>query len=203
MRRKQITVTNNLVSNNVGNIAVEWKGMKKRLLHFKKKFVPALSGAVMGVMLMSTTCFAAGDTSAVPQPLENLKTLVIAVIGAVGVIILTKNVMEFAQAYQQQDSSTMNSALKGVVAGVIMAGISTVLTFLGFQKGVDWMEKRYNIIYADPPWKYDRQKGEGVAADIYQTLSLAEIESIPVNEIAADDAVLFLWVTFPGKEVAR
>ncbi len=30
------------------------------------------------------------------------------------------------------------------------------------------MEKRYNIIYADPPWKYDRQKGEGVAADIYQ-----------------------------------
>ena len=60
MRRKQITVTNNLVSNNVGNIAVEWKGMKKRLLHFKKKFVPVLSGAVMGVMLMSTTCFAAG-----------------------------------------------------------------------------------------------------------------------------------------------
>ena len=43
-----------------------------------------------------------------------------------------KNVMEFAQAYQQQDSSTMNSALKGIVAGVMMAGISTVLTFLGF-----------------------------------------------------------------------
>ena len=54
---------------------MEEKGMKKRLLHFKKKFVPALSGAVMGVMLMSTTCFAAGDTSAVTQPLENLKTL--------------------------------------------------------------------------------------------------------------------------------
>ena len=46
---------------------------------------------------MSTTCFAAGDTSAVTQPLENLKTLIIAVIGAVGVIILAKNVMEFAQ----------------------------------------------------------------------------------------------------------
>ena len=66
------------------------------------------------------------------QPLENLKTLIIAVIGAVGVIILAKNVMVFAQAYQQQDSSTMNSALKGIVAGVMMAGISTVLTFLGF-----------------------------------------------------------------------
>ena len=63
---------------------------------------------------------------------DSLKTLIIAVIGAVGVIILAKNVMEFAQAYQQQDSSTMNSALKGIVAGVMMAGISTVLTFLGF-----------------------------------------------------------------------
>ena len=41
-------------------------------------------------------------------------------------------VMEFAQAYQQQDSSTMNSALKGIVAGLMMAGISAVLTFLGF-----------------------------------------------------------------------
>ena len=106
---------------------------KSRFIHLKKRFVPALSGALMGVMLMSTTCFAAGTgTSAVTQPLENLKTLIIAVIGAVGVIILAKNVMEFAQAYQQQDSSTMNSALKGIVAGVMMAGISTVLTFLGF-----------------------------------------------------------------------
>ena len=125
MRKEQIITTTN-------NNQMEEKAMKKRLLYFKKKFVPALSGAVMGVMLMSTTCFAAVDTSAVTQPLENLKTLVIAVIGAVGVIILAKNVMEFAQAYQQQDSSTMNSALKDVVVGVIMAGISTVLTFLGF-----------------------------------------------------------------------
>lgn len=58
--------------------------------------------------------------------------MVIAIIGAIGVIILAKNVMEFAQAYQQQDSSTMNSALKGIVAGVMMAGISSVLGILGF-----------------------------------------------------------------------
>ena len=131
MRKEQITVTNNSVCNSAENKGLEGKGMKRRLLHFKKRMV--LSGALMGVMLMSTTCFAAGTgTSAVTQPLENLKTLIIAVIGAVGVIILAKNVMEFAQAYQQQDSSTMNSALKGIVAGVMMAGISTVLTFLGF-----------------------------------------------------------------------
>jgi len=88
--------------------------------------------AYMTISAMPMTAFAASGTSAVTQPLDNLKTLVIAVIGAVGVIIVAKNVMEFAQAYQQQDSSTMNSALKGIVAGVMMAGISTVLTFLGF-----------------------------------------------------------------------
>lgn len=66
------------------------------------------------------------------KPLENLKILVLAVIGAIGVIILAKNLMEFATAYQQQDSSTMNSALKGIVAGAIMAAITTVLAFLGF-----------------------------------------------------------------------
>ena len=88
MRKEQIITTN--------NNQMEEKGMKNRFIHFKKRFVPALSGALMGVMLMSTTCFAAGDTSAVTQPLENLKTLIIAVIGAVGVIILAKNVMEFA-----------------------------------------------------------------------------------------------------------
>lgn len=102
------------------------KGMKGFFKNMKKKVLPAVAGSVTGAMLMTSTCFAATDTSAVTQP------LVIAVIGAVGVIILAKNVMEFAQAYQQQDSSTMNSALKGIVAGVMMAGISTVLTFLGF-----------------------------------------------------------------------
>lgn len=126
-----LTMTTDVaVTTNTTNM--EEKGMKGFFNNMKKKVLPAVAGSVTGAMLMISTCFAATDTSAVTQPLENLKTLVIAVIGAVGVIILAKNVMEFAQAYQQQDSSTMNSALKGIVAGVMMAGISTVLTFLGF-----------------------------------------------------------------------
>ena len=76
MRKEQVISTTN-------NNQMEEKGMKSRFIHLKKRFVPALSGALMGVMLMSTTCFAAGTgTSAVTQPLENLKTLNIAVIGA-------------------------------------------------------------------------------------------------------------------------
>jgi hypothetical protein len=125
MKRENVTVATN--NENYGGSKM------KGLRGMKKKLVPALCGVGMMMSQMTTTCFAAGgDTSAITAPLDNLKTLIIAVIGAVGVIILAKNVMEFAQAYQQQDSSTMNSALKGIVAGVMMAGISTVLTFLGF-----------------------------------------------------------------------
>lgn len=96
-----------------------------------KKAVPELCGAGYMMAAMPVSVLAA-NTQAITQPLDNLKTLMIAIIGAVGVIILAKNVMEFAQAYQNQDSSTMNSALKGIVAGIMMAGISTVLSFLGF-----------------------------------------------------------------------
>ena len=113
-------------------VAVVEKKENKGLSKAKKAVVSACGAGYVAMNAMPLTVFAAGDTSAITQPLENLKTLVIAIIGAVGVIILAKNVMEFAQAYQQQDSSTMNSALKGIVAGIMMAGISTVLTFLGF-----------------------------------------------------------------------
>lgn len=113
-------------------ITTEGRTGKNRKLEVKK-IAAGLFGAVsLMAGAVPMTVSASGGTGAITQPLDNLKTLVIAVIGAVGVIILAKNVMEFAQAYQQQDSSTMNSALKGIVAGVMMAGISAVLTFLGF-----------------------------------------------------------------------
>ena len=133
MKKENVAVVTDKTTNGGSNMKGLFSGMKKKL-------VAGVAGAVMAVNMLPIQVFAAtggatggtADTSAITAPLDSLKTLVIAVIGAVGVIILAKNVMEFAQAYQQQDSSTMNSALKGIVAGIMMAGISTVLTFLGF-----------------------------------------------------------------------
>ena len=106
---------------------------KENRLTKRKRMASYTWGAVyMALTALPMNVAAATGTQAITQPLDNLKTLVIAVIGAIGVIILAKNVMEFAQAYQQQDTSSMNSALKGIVAGIMMAGISTVLSFLGF-----------------------------------------------------------------------
>lgn len=113
------------------NTADQEEQTMKKVTELKQKAVAVGVGAAMFLYTKPLIALASG-TAEITKPLDNLKTLVIAIIGAVGVIILAKNVMEFAQAYQQQDSSTMNSALKGIVAGVLMAGISTVLTFLGF-----------------------------------------------------------------------
>lgn len=114
-----------------GNASDQEEQTMKNVTELKQKAVATGAGVMAFLYAVPVTVLASG-TAEITKPLDNLKTLVIAIIGAVGVIILAKNVMEFAQAYQQQDSSTMNSALKGIVAGVLMAGISTVLTFLGF-----------------------------------------------------------------------
>jgi len=57
--------------------------------------------------------------------------------------------------------------------------------------------REYSIIYADPPWKYERNVGSGIAENYYSTMSVTEICSLPVDVIAAKDSVLFLWTTFP------
>lgn len=60
--------------------------------------------------------------------------------------------------------------------------------------------KLYEIIYADPPWAYRawNQKGAGRTAEShYPTMSIQDICNLPIGEIAAPDAVLFLWATPP------
>lgn len=62
------------------------------------------------------------------------------------------------------------------------------------------MGKKYNIIYADPPWQYKvySKKGEGRSAEnYYHTMNIEDIRSLPVGNIADDDCILFLWITFP------
>jgi|TARA_Y100000310_G_C20624712_1_gene785217 site-specific DNA-methyltransferase (adenine-specific) len=62
--------------------------------------------------------------------------------------------------------------------------------------------KKYQIIYADPPWKYRLGKSMGTnfqgAADAeYKTMSMEDICKLKVSEITDKDCILFLWVTFP------
>ena len=60
--------------------------------------------------------------------------------------------------------------------------------------------KKYEVIYADPPWSFKvwSAKGMGRSAEKhYPTMAAADINSLPVGELAAKDCVLFMWATFP------
>lgn len=63
---------------------------------------------------------------------------------------------------------------------------------------------KYQIIYADPPWKYqDKSKSHGGGAEShYPCMSIAEMCALPVKEITDENAVLLMWVTMPMLEVA-
>lgn len=79
----------------------------------------------------------------------------------------------------------------------------------------DLPQQKYDIIYADPPWDYggkmqfDKSSAGSEKIDIsrnifissanfkYPTLKMAELKKIPLTEIAADDCLLFMWVTNP------
>ena len=66
--------------------------------------------------------------------------------------------------------------------------------------------KKYQIIYADPPWNFKYQsvvnntnRYERATAH-YPVMELDEIKSLPISELADKDCVLFLWVTYPFLE---
>lgn len=54
--------------------------------------------------------------------------------------------------------------------------------------------KKYQIIYADPPWQYKR-KGKYCAGRYYDTMTVEQICDLPVKNITDDKALLFLWTT--------
>jgi N6-adenosine-specific RNA methylase IME4 len=63
--------------------------------------------------------------------------------------------------------------------------------------------KRYRTIVADPPWHYEAMPIGGAKAGTfgaarslsYSSMSYEEIMALPVCELAAADAVLWLWTT--------
>jgi len=61
---------------------------------------------------------------------------------------------------------------------------------------------KYQVIYADPPWKYNDECNKGAiqsggAEKHYPTMSIQELCDLDVDLLALNDSVLFIWVTSP------
>ena len=64
------------------------------------------------------------------------------------------------------------------------------------------MEKKYQIIYADPPWQYkvwSRKSNSRSAESHYRTMNIEDIINLKefINKISDKNCILFIWVTYP------
>ena len=57
--------------------------------------------------------------------------------------------------------------------------------------------RKYNIIYADPPWRYSNKVCHGACENHYSTMSIKDICNLPISALADKDCILFLWTTYP------
>jgi site-specific DNA-methyltransferase (adenine-specific) len=64
--------------------------------------------------------------------------------------------------------------------------------------------KKYQIIYADPPWKYHTwtelksiKKRKRCGSLCYDSMTIDEICKLPIKDIADEKCILFLWITMP------
>lgn len=58
--------------------------------------------------------------------------------------------------------------------------------------------RRYNVLYIDPPWRYQGASDPGRTADRhYPTMTQDELIALPIADVAADNAVVFMFCPPP------
>lgn len=64
---------------------------------------------------------------------------------------------------------------------------------------MNFPNKKYSIIYADPAWQYDDKalSGNRGACCKYDVMENEDIKNLSVNKISDKNCILFLWATFP------
>ena len=70
-------------------------------------------------------------------------------------------------------------------------------------------QKKYSVIYADPPWKYkntsppclpSKSPDTCLVEYYYPTMTYDELREMPIKDISEKDCVLFMWTTTPNIE---
>jgi site-specific DNA-methyltransferase (adenine-specific) len=59
-------------------------------------------------------------------------------------------------------------------------------------------DKKYNVIYADPPWEVKKIKRDVRPNQVhfdYVTMSIDDIKNMPISDITDDNCVCFIWTT--------
>lgn len=58
-------------------------------------------------------------------------------------------------------------------------------------------DMKYDVIYADPPWRYSDTGAYSAAEKIYPTMSIEEICNLPISNLTSENSICFMWITYP------
>lgn len=67
----------------------------------------------------------------------------------------------------------------------------------------DLPKRHFGAIYADPPWGFqcwdgkDKKAASRGSVTPYRTMGMGELGQMPVEDLAANNCVLFMWVVWP------
>jgi N6-adenosine-specific RNA methylase IME4 len=85
----------------------------------------------------------------------------------------------------------MGTAVKPAVMSLTFSDEDVARCKSAFPSG----EKKYRVIYADPPWEYS--SNGNLKEKPYRTMKKAELCAMPVDSICDTDCALFLWTSNP------
>lgn len=111
-----------------------------------------------------------------------------------------KYIIEKADEKQKKDLSSQKVSINKIHSELQKAENRKRIAETFKEPKLPKTKKKYNIIYADPPWsfKHYSDKGKGRAPDnYYKCQNLQDIKDLPIDDLAADNCVLFMWVTYP------
>ncbi|MGA2514813.1 MAG: MT-A70 family methyltransferase, partial [Candidatus Limnocylindrales bacterium] len=112
----------------------------------------------------------------------------------------------YDKAREVVEAAEADPAYGDLVAQMDRTGrVDPAFRILRQRRIVEWIEQEpmplptgpFRVIVADPPWQYegdsDASTRQGLAP--YPSMTLAEIAALPVESIAHDDSILWLWTT--------
>lgn len=105
-----------------------FKNIRKMLDKGNETVKAVITALALAAVMEPVNVYANGNYLA---PINNLKTVFLAIIGAAGVIIILWGVVRFAMAFQKHEQNAEYGGIYTIVAGAVMVGASAVLTALG------------------------------------------------------------------------
>ena len=63
---------------------------------------------------------------------------------------------------------------------------------------IPFPNKKYDIIYADPPWNFKTWSDKGkTKSPKYDLMNIEDIQNLPISSISNTNCILFMWVIYP------